>query len=178
VRRDLVACGHFQPNNVQALLEWIAGNDSEQSVLAFVRIATNSRAVRQPLSGPDACGIVDSWLERPNVAVVGAGDRFWAIFEAQVADARVSGPLVSRHHSRPLVSVHSPAIPRLAYTSRRTQGRRIRIRRDRPRATSAVWHSSADRDTTNARQCRCKAAHVRLNAEDLDLIWRSLMLAG
>ena len=66
-----------------------------QTLLAFVRIATNSRAVRQPLSGPDACTIVSSWLERPNVAVVGAGDRFWEIFRAQVVDAQVSGPLVT-----------------------------------------------------------------------------------
>ena len=66
-----------------------------QTLLAFVRIATNPRAVRQPLSGPDACGIVNSWLDRLNVAVVGAGDRFWEIFQAQVADAQVSGPLVT-----------------------------------------------------------------------------------
>jgi toxin-antitoxin system PIN domain toxin len=66
-----------------------------QTLLAFVRIATNPRAVRQPLSGPDACRIVNSWLERPNVAVVGAGDRFWEIFQAHVSDAQVSGPLVT-----------------------------------------------------------------------------------
>jgi len=66
-----------------------------QTLLAFVRIATNARAVRQPLSGPDACGIVSSWLERPNVAVVGAGDRFWEIFQGQVLDAKVSGPLMT-----------------------------------------------------------------------------------
>jgi uncharacterized protein len=66
-----------------------------QTLLAFVRIATNPRAVRHPLSGPDACGIVGSWLERPNVAVIGAGERFWDIFQAQVSDAQVSGPLVT-----------------------------------------------------------------------------------
>jgi uncharacterized protein len=66
-----------------------------QTLLAFVRIATNPRAVRQPLSGPDACAIVNSWLERLNVAVVAAGDRFWEIFQAQVSDAQVSGPLVT-----------------------------------------------------------------------------------
>jgi uncharacterized protein len=66
-----------------------------QTILAFVRIATNPRAVRQPLLGPDACGIVSSWLERPNVAVIGAGERFWGIFQAQVSDAQVSGPLVT-----------------------------------------------------------------------------------
>jgi toxin-antitoxin system PIN domain toxin len=66
-----------------------------QTLLAFVRIATNPRAVRQPLSGPDACGIVNSWLDRLNVAVVGAGDRFWEILQAQVSDAQVSGALVT-----------------------------------------------------------------------------------
>ena len=66
-----------------------------QTLLAFVRIATNARAVRQPLSGPDACAIVNSWLDRLNVAVVGAGDRFWELFQAQVSDAQVSGPLVT-----------------------------------------------------------------------------------
>ncbi len=53
------------------------------------------RAVRQPLSGPAARAIVSSWLERPNVAVIEAGERFWEIFKAQVRDAQVSGPLVT-----------------------------------------------------------------------------------
>ncbi|HTB66480.1 MAG TPA: TA system VapC family ribonuclease toxin [Steroidobacteraceae bacterium] len=66
-----------------------------QTLLAFVRIATNSRAVRQPLSGADACGIVESWLRRPNVVVLEAGERFWEIFQAQMVDAQVSGPLVT-----------------------------------------------------------------------------------
>jgi predicted nucleic acid-binding protein len=29
------------------------------------------------------------------VAVIGAGERFWGIFRAQVSDAQVSGPLVT-----------------------------------------------------------------------------------
>jgi toxin-antitoxin system PIN domain toxin len=66
-----------------------------QTLLAFVRIATNPRAVRRPLTGPEACGIVGSWLERPNVAVIAAGERFWEIFQSQVAEAQVSGPLVT-----------------------------------------------------------------------------------
>jgi uncharacterized protein len=66
-----------------------------QTLLAFVRIATNSRAVRQPLSGPEACGIVSSWLQRPNVAVVGPGERFWELFQAQVQDAQATGPLMT-----------------------------------------------------------------------------------
>jgi toxin-antitoxin system PIN domain toxin len=66
-----------------------------QTVLAFVRISTNSRAVRRPLSGADACAIVSTWLERPNVSVLAAGERFWSIFHSQVLDAQVAGPLVT-----------------------------------------------------------------------------------
>ncbi len=66
-----------------------------QTVLAFVRIATNSRAMRQPLESAEACAIATSWLEHPNVALVEPGERFWEIFKAQVRDAQISGPLVS-----------------------------------------------------------------------------------
>jgi hypothetical protein len=60
---------------------------------AFAAIATTSGAVRQPSPGADACGIVGSWLERPNVAVIGAGGRFREINLPQVLDAPVSGAL-------------------------------------------------------------------------------------
>jgi toxin-antitoxin system PIN domain toxin len=66
-----------------------------QTILAFVRIATNSRAVRRPLTGAEACGIVESWRQRPNVLVLAAGERFWEIFQALVLEAQVSGPLVT-----------------------------------------------------------------------------------
>ena len=66
-----------------------------QTILAFVRIATNSKATQRPLPGPAACAIVASWLSRPSVAVVGPGERFWEIFRAQVGEAQISGPLVT-----------------------------------------------------------------------------------
>lgn len=84
-------------------LTWLeaALNDEEsvalpwQTILAFVRIATNARAVRRPLTGAEACAIVGSWLQRPNVVILDAGERFWEIFEGQVVEAQVSGPLVT-----------------------------------------------------------------------------------
>ncbi|HTC53942.1 MAG TPA: TA system VapC family ribonuclease toxin [Steroidobacteraceae bacterium] len=66
-----------------------------QTLLAFVRIATNPRAVQRPLTASEACGIVDSWLQRPNVVVLDAGERFWEIFQAQMVEAQVRGPLVT-----------------------------------------------------------------------------------
>lgn len=66
-----------------------------QTLLAFVRIATNSRAFRQPLSGERACAIVSRWLELPNVVVVGATERFWDLLCGLVLETRVSGPRVT-----------------------------------------------------------------------------------
>jgi hypothetical protein len=66
-----------------------------QTILAFVRISTNPRAVKNPLSSANACAIVGTWLERPNVIVVNAADRFWNILRQQILDAQVSGPLVT-----------------------------------------------------------------------------------
>lgn len=66
-----------------------------QTVLAFVRIATNPKATRRPISGVEACTIVESWLSRPNVVVADHGEKFWEIFSAQVTDAQIAGPLVT-----------------------------------------------------------------------------------
>lgn len=66
-----------------------------QTILAFVRISTNARACKRPLPISDACNIVTLWLARPNIAVIEAGDRFWRIFQDQVNDAQVSGPMIT-----------------------------------------------------------------------------------
>jgi toxin-antitoxin system PIN domain toxin len=66
-----------------------------QTILAFVRISTNPRAVKTPLPSAQACDIVGTWLQRPNVVVVNAADRFWNILRQQILDAQVSGPLVT-----------------------------------------------------------------------------------
>lgn len=66
-----------------------------QTLLAFVRITTNSKAFRRPLQNAQACEIVSGWLSRPNVRVIEAGERFWEILRGQVIEAQVSGSLVS-----------------------------------------------------------------------------------
>jgi hypothetical protein len=66
-----------------------------QTILAFVRIATSPKATQRPLTGSVACAIAESWLSRPNVTVLGPGERFWEIFRGQVLEAQISGPLVT-----------------------------------------------------------------------------------
>lgn len=66
-----------------------------QTVLAFLRICTNSHATRKPLSSADASKIVSSWLHQANVNVIGAGERFWEILREQIREAQITGPLVA-----------------------------------------------------------------------------------
>lgn len=66
-----------------------------QSILAFVRISTNNRVFKKPLTAAQACEIVGTWLACPQVLVVERGNRFWSIFAGQMVEAQVSGPLVT-----------------------------------------------------------------------------------
>jgi toxin-antitoxin system PIN domain toxin len=64
------------------------------TVLAFVRISTNPRVFEQPLLASEALAAVASWLERPSVSVLEAGEACWEIFRELVVDAQVAGSLV------------------------------------------------------------------------------------
>lgn len=64
------------------------------SLLAFVRISTNPRVFEQPLLAAEALAAVASWLERPCVSVLEAGEACWETFRQLVVDAQVTGPLV------------------------------------------------------------------------------------
>jgi toxin-antitoxin system PIN domain toxin len=66
-----------------------------QTVLAFIRLATNVRVFELPLSAMRACEIVSSWMLRPQVLVLEPGERFWAIFKSQVAGAQTRGPMIT-----------------------------------------------------------------------------------
>ena len=64
------------------------------TLLAFVRISTNPRVFEQPLLAGEALAAVSSWLARPSVSVLEAGEACWEIFRQLVVEAQVSGPLV------------------------------------------------------------------------------------
>jgi uncharacterized protein len=66
-----------------------------QTVLAFIRIATNPRASSRPLTSEQACSIVSRWLEQPNVTIVTAAERFWTLLRQLIVEAQVTGPLVT-----------------------------------------------------------------------------------
>ena len=66
-----------------------------QTIHAFLRIATNPRAWRNPLGMEEARGLVDGWLSLPNVVTPSPGERHWEILRELLADAQCRGPLVS-----------------------------------------------------------------------------------
>ncbi len=77
----------------------LSGSDSLglpwQSVLAFIRIATNPRVYERPMALDTACATVSAWLARPHVQIPEPAARYWDILRAQLQEARVTGPLVS-----------------------------------------------------------------------------------
>ena len=64
------------------------------TLLAFIRISTSGRVFEQPLLAGEALEAVASWLERPCVSVLEAGEACWGIFRRLVVDAQITGPLV------------------------------------------------------------------------------------
>lgn len=66
-----------------------------QTMLAFIRIATNSRVFERPLAADEAAAIVDEWLTCPRVLIVHPGHDYWTILKEQLGSAQVAGPLVT-----------------------------------------------------------------------------------
>ena len=65
------------------------------SILAFIRIATNSRIFDRPYTVQEAVSIVSTWFDAPAVGILEPGERYWEILSSVLDDAQVSGPLVT-----------------------------------------------------------------------------------
>lgn len=63
------------------------------TVLAFIRIMTNTRAFSHPLPIRAASEIVSGWLDQPNVRILEPGDRHWELLKKLLIDCQASGPL-------------------------------------------------------------------------------------
>jgi toxin-antitoxin system PIN domain toxin len=64
------------------------------TILTFLRISTSSRVFEAPLLISEAAAAVASWLERPVVSVLEAGEQNWEILRGLLLEAQISGPLV------------------------------------------------------------------------------------
>lgn len=65
------------------------------SLIAFLRIMTNPRALRAPLTPAEAWEIVDAWLDAPSVWVPAPGRGHREILQRFVRDLDLRGNLIS-----------------------------------------------------------------------------------
>ncbi len=96
-----------------------------QTLLAFLRISTNSRATKKPLQSAEACEIVSSWLNQVNVSVIGAGERFWELLQHQMREAQVTGPLVTDAALAALALEHGATLCSVDRDFRRFRGLKL-----------------------------------------------------
>lgn len=67
-------------------------------LLGYVRIVTHPSIVDAPLSPEAALADIDDLIRRPQIVVVGEGDRFWAGFKSVARAVRPRGVLVPDAH--------------------------------------------------------------------------------
>ena len=93
---------------------WLDGKLTETAIvglpwptlLAFVRIATNPRAVEQPLEVSGAWRQVEEWLDSPSVRVPVPTERHREVLGRLIAATRAQGNLVSDAHVAALAIEH------------------------------------------------------------------------
>lgn len=80
------------------------------TILAFLRVSSNPRAFPVPLSIGAAVALVSGWLERPNVGLLGPGDRHWQILQTLLNKAQARGNLVTDAHLAALAIEHGATL--------------------------------------------------------------------
>jgi toxin-antitoxin system PIN domain toxin len=76
------------------------------TITAFVRIGTNPRAFRRPLSIREATTRVQGWLEQPVTRIIHATDRHWDILRRLLVQAQARANLVTDAHLAALAIEH------------------------------------------------------------------------
>jgi len=66
-----------------------------QTIIAFVRIATNPRLQGRRFTTEEAIGIVQTWIDQPNVHLLGPGEGHWQILSDLLINGQVRGPIAT-----------------------------------------------------------------------------------
>jgi uncharacterized protein len=74
---------------------------------AFIRIGTNPRLHRRPLTMAEAIERVQSWLDQPCIRVIQPSDHHWTIFQRMLREGRCVGNLVADAHLAALAVEHN-----------------------------------------------------------------------
>ena len=76
-------------------------------LLAFIRIATNPRLLKHPLSATEAIKRVQSWFAQPCVRVVQPTQNHWGILQEMLQKGQATANLVSDAHLAALAIEHN-----------------------------------------------------------------------
>ena len=79
-------------------------------ILAFIRLATNSRVFPHPFSRTEVAVIVSDWLDRPQTILVAPEGRHWTILQRTLSEGKASGALVSDAHLAALAIEHGATL--------------------------------------------------------------------
>jgi toxin-antitoxin system PIN domain toxin len=74
---------------------------------AFIRIGTNPRASRHPLTLKAAIERVQSWLDQPCVRIIQPTEQHWSIFQQMLRNGGATANLVSDAHLAALAIEHN-----------------------------------------------------------------------
>jgi hypothetical protein len=80
------------------------------TILAFLRIGTNSRVFERPLSIAEAVAIVTSWLEHPAIVTLNPEETHWPVLRGLLSEGQAHGPLVMDAHLAALAIEHGAAL--------------------------------------------------------------------
>ncbi len=79
-------------------------------LLAFLRLVTSSRVMREPLEVETALEVLEEWLELPPVRVVEATAAHWGVLKALLRDLGAGGNLTNDAHLAALAIQHGARI--------------------------------------------------------------------
>lgn len=109
----LYAEDSLHPQNEKARLWWDDRLSGETAVClcwpvlsAFIRIGTNPRVFKSPLSLDQAIDRVQDWLDQPCTRIVRPTERHWTIFQQLLKNGQAVANLVSDAHIAAIAIEH------------------------------------------------------------------------
>lgn len=92
-------------------LEATVGGDEDvglalTTLLAFIRISTDPRVYQAPMDAAGAIELVESWLRRANVQLIGPTDGHWRSLAGLVVAGQARGPVLMDAHLAALTMEH------------------------------------------------------------------------
>ena len=75
-------------------------------ISAFIRIGTNRRIFKSPLSLEEAIQLVQSWLDQPCTRLIHPTERHWTIFQQMLVRGKATANLVTDAHLAALAIEH------------------------------------------------------------------------